>query len=299
MAGATDGFGERTLLVRTSQETIFSIGSIKWRSRAAPAETLDRLSPLRARVHSLIRCESFGVGRPSRTSTKARFIPRSARCGVCFPATFGGKAKAEKVAPRLDKLLRPLVWPDTRKTSLRTTPKRRRSDRSFVQEHRFGREAAERPILMFEDVYKSYRVGTPVLRGTNLVIERGEFVFITGPSGAGKSTLCLVFSTEQRPWTMDAFSFSEKTSRALAINPFRSFVATLASSFRTSNSSKAGASMRTLQSRLRSAWHGEPTHSHTGRRSARSRRSWRTRRVSCGSSLWRATTCRHRACHCK
>jgi len=54
---------------------------------------------------------------------------------------------------------------------------------------RFGREAAERPILMFEDVYKSYRPGAPVLRGMNLVIERGEFVFVTGASGSGKSTL--------------------------------------------------------------------------------------------------------------
>src|SRR3954453_16463051 len=54
---------------------------------------------------------------------------------------------------------------------------------------RFGPEAARRPILVFEDVYKSYRPGAPVLRGTNLVIERGEFVFITGASGAGKSTL--------------------------------------------------------------------------------------------------------------
>jgi cell division transport system ATP-binding protein len=54
---------------------------------------------------------------------------------------------------------------------------------------RFSREAAQRPILVFEDVYKSYEHGTPVLRGMNLTIERGEFLFVTGPSGSGKSTL--------------------------------------------------------------------------------------------------------------
>ena len=54
---------------------------------------------------------------------------------------------------------------------------------------RFDASASNRPILVFEDVYKAYRSDQPVLRGTNLVIERGEFVFITGPSGAGKSTL--------------------------------------------------------------------------------------------------------------
>jgi len=54
---------------------------------------------------------------------------------------------------------------------------------------RFSRDAAQRPILVFEDVFKSYREGAPVLRGMNLSIERGEFVFVTGASGSGKSTL--------------------------------------------------------------------------------------------------------------
>src|SRR5690606_15890299 len=49
--------------------------------------------------------------------------------------------------------------------------------------------AANRPILVLEEVYKYFRPDVPTLRGVNLSVERGEFVFITGPSGAGKSTL--------------------------------------------------------------------------------------------------------------
>jgi cell division transport system ATP-binding protein len=60
---------------------------------------------------------------------------------------------------------------------------------------------ANRPILAFEDVYKYFRKDQPTLRGVNLVIERGEFCFVTGPSGAGKSTLLqLVY----RKHTVDA-----------------------------------------------------------------------------------------------
>ena len=59
----------------------------------------------------------------------------------------------------------------------------------FRPEGHFDRSAAHKPILVFEDVMKVFRQGQPVLRGVNLTIERGEFVFVTGPSGAGKSTL--------------------------------------------------------------------------------------------------------------
>jgi cell division transport system ATP-binding protein len=54
---------------------------------------------------------------------------------------------------------------------------------------RFDSSTSNRPILVFDSVFKSYRADKPVLRGTCLTIERGEFVFITGPSGAGKSTM--------------------------------------------------------------------------------------------------------------
>jgi cell division transport system ATP-binding protein len=47
----------------------------------------------------------------------------------------------------------------------------------------------EKPILVLEDVYKYFDGDRAVLRGANLSIDRGEFVFITGPSGAGKSTM--------------------------------------------------------------------------------------------------------------
>lgn len=63
--------------------------------------------------------------------------------------------------------------------------------------NRFDPEAANRPILSFENVHKAYRSDAPVLRGMNLSIERGEFVFFTGPSGAGKSTLLrLLYAAE-------------------------------------------------------------------------------------------------------
>lgn len=43
-------------------------------------------------------------------------------------------------------------------------------------------------IIEFRDVSKIYENGTAALKDINLVIKKGEFVFLVGPSGSGKST---------------------------------------------------------------------------------------------------------------
>ena len=45
------------------------------------------------------------------------------------------------------------------------------------------------PIILLENVSKSYTAGVPALNGINLHINKGEFVFVVGDSGSGKSTL--------------------------------------------------------------------------------------------------------------
>ena len=49
------------------------------------------------------------------------------------------------------------------------------------------------------DVYKEYDNGTKALRGVNMRIDDGEFVFLVGPSGSGKSTVIKLITAEIAP----------------------------------------------------------------------------------------------------
>lgn len=54
-------------------------------------------------------------------------------------------------------------------------------------------------MIEFQNVTKTYDNGTEAIRGIDLKIEDGEFVFLVGPSGSGKSTMINLLTAELSP----------------------------------------------------------------------------------------------------
>ena len=54
-------------------------------------------------------------------------------------------------------------------------------------------------MIDFNDVVKSYSVGTQALKGVTMQIEDGDCVFLVGPSGSGKSTIIKLITGELKP----------------------------------------------------------------------------------------------------
>ena len=54
-------------------------------------------------------------------------------------------------------------------------------------------------MIRLIDIEKSYDNGTKALKGVNMRIDDGEFVFLVGPSGSGKSTILKLITAEIAP----------------------------------------------------------------------------------------------------
>ena len=51
-------------------------------------------------------------------------------------------------------------------------------------------------MIRLTDIHKEYQNGTKALKGVNMRIDDGEFVFLVGPSGSGKSTIIKLITAE-------------------------------------------------------------------------------------------------------
>jgi len=60
-------------------------------------------------------------------------------------------------------------------------------------------ECNDRPVISFQQVWKTYPNGTDALRNICLTVPEGDFLFLVGASGAGKSSLVRLLIREEKP----------------------------------------------------------------------------------------------------
>ena len=68
-------------------------------------------------------------------------------------------------------------------------------------------------MIQLENVSKRYPGGQEALSGLDLVVEKGEMVFVTGHSGAGKSTLLCLIALIERPTSGQVIVDNRNTRR--------------------------------------------------------------------------------------
>ena len=69
------------------------------------------------------------------------------------------------------------------------------------------------PIIRLDNVSKDYADGMHAIKNLNLIVNKGEFVFIVGSSGAGKSTLIKLLLKEISPSSGQIFVLGKDISR--------------------------------------------------------------------------------------